>query len=344
MRPPPNHTTTEDDMAVVRRNILTDAVSRERFSRGVNLLKQDFAAGVTTAKLGFGGNPVPVSTYDQFVVWHYVAMNTMTPTSNTDASGRNSAHRGPIFAPWHRFMLLLFEQHLRRVLKEPAFGLPYWDWAADGELPAAQQSTSALWRAGGIGGSGTPVRTGPFAFDPNPRGRGFRVFFAENTTTGRLEYTAAGRGLRRQLGAGAPGLPRTSAVRGALGETSYDAPNWDSRSPQFRNRLEGWPLGPLGSPPETHNHVHEWVGGDMAPGTSPNDPVFFLNHCNVDRIWEVWLTARGRTYLPTESSPGAPSGHRLKDTITSLVTTSTTSPAEMLDVANLYTYDVLPAA
>ena len=34
-----------------------------------------------------------------------------------------------------------------------------------------------------------------------------------------------------------------------------------------------------------HNLVHRWVGGSMGPGTSPNDPVFFLHHCNVDRIW-----------------------------------------------------------
>lgn len=26
----------------------------------------------------------------------------------------------------------------------------------------------------------------------------------------------------------------------------------------------------------------------MLPGTSPNDPVFFLHHCNVDRLWWQW--------------------------------------------------------
>jgi tyrosinase len=130
-------------MAVVRKNILLDPVSREQFGRGVNLLKQDFASGVTTGDLGFTGTTIPVSTYDQFVIWHYVAMNTMTLTSPTDVSGRNSAHRGPIFAPWHRFMLLLFEAHLRRVLNEPGFALPYWDWAADGDRPPGQQPNGA---------------------------------------------------------------------------------------------------------------------------------------------------------------------------------------------------------
>jgi transposase-like protein len=97
-------------MAIARRNILLNPVDRDKFVRGVNLLKQDFSAGVTTQTLGFAGTPIPVSAYDQFVIWHYVAMNTLTPDSPTNVTGRNSAHRGPIFLPWHRFMLLLFER------------------------------------------------------------------------------------------------------------------------------------------------------------------------------------------------------------------------------------------
>jgi tyrosinase len=88
--------------------------------------------------------------------------------------------------------------------------------------------------------------------------------------------------------------------------------------------------------------VHVWIGGDMGPGTSPNDPAFYLNHCNVDRIWEAWMVKHGRNYLPSDTEPEAPVGHRLNDTISSLVTTTTTTAAEMLNVANLYSYDVLP--
>jgi hypothetical protein len=53
----------------------------------------------------------------------------------------------------------------------------------------------------------------------------------------------------------------------------------------FRNFLEGW-TGT--TEPLMHNRVHVWVGGSMAPGTSPNDPVFFLHHCNIDRLWALW--------------------------------------------------------
>src|SRR5438105_15515928 len=68
-----------------------------------------------------------------------------------------------------------------------------------------------------------------------------------------------------------------------------------------------------------HNLVHVWVGGDMSPATSPNDPVFYLNHCNVDRIWEAWLRQHGRTYLPPDSAPASLKGHRLNDALSSLV-------------------------
>jgi len=40
--------------------------------------------------------------------------------------------------------------------------------------------------------------------------------------------------------------------------------------------------------PGSTNRVHVWVGGSMLPMSSPNDPIFMLHHCNVDRIWAKW--------------------------------------------------------
>jgi tyrosinase len=42
---------------------------------------------------------------------------------------------------------------------------------------------------------------------------------------------------------------------------------------------------------EMQNHhagAHNWVGGDMAGAESPRDPLFYLHHCNVDRLWAMW--------------------------------------------------------
>ncbi len=334
-------------MAIVRRNILADPATLQRFAEEVNRLKADFSSGVTTQTLGFStSQPIPVSAYDQFVIWHFVAMNIPTPDpQGLNPRDRNAAHRGSIFLPWHRFMLRLFELHLQRVLEDPEFGLPYWDWAFAENTPFDQQVNSALWQETGIGGSGFPVIDGPFGFSEDPQQRRFAVFFAQDLWTGAFTFYPDGRGLLRRLGESsqAPGLPTTMQVTQALQSQSlYDAPDWDAASEGFRNLLEGWVTGAGSSPPGLHNRVHAWVGGDMGVGTSPNDPVFYLNHCNVDRLWEAWMIERGRTYLPDETSPGAPVRHRLNDPITSLVTTVTRRPADLLDVADLYTYDALP--
>lgn len=37
-----------------------------------------------------------------------------------------------------------------------------------------------------------------------------------------------------------------------------------------------------------HNDVHVAVGGDMQTAASPKDPLFWLHHCNVDRLWSKW--------------------------------------------------------
>ena len=125
-------------------------------------------------------------------------------------------------------------------------------------------------------------------------------------------------------------------------QTDYDSDDWDSASPGFRNVVEGWSFSPPTAGSGLHNRVHVWIGGDMGPGTSPNDPAFYLNHCNVDRIWEAWMGNHGRLYEPAQDRPGAPAGHRLNDTIPSLITTATTTPSQMLDLGTLYTYDALP--
>jgi tyrosinase len=125
-------------------------------------------------------------------------------------------------------------------------------------------------------------------------------------------------------------------VKAALDATPYDAAPWDRRSDSMRNRLEGWrPFG-------MHNQVHVWVGGDMGPASSPNDPVFYLNHCNVDRIWEGWMAHHGRTYQPPPSASADLLGHRRNDPLYSILIQTPVTPAQMLDPSTYYSYDALP--
>jgi tyrosinase len=316
-------------MAGVRRNILTNAPARKQYVRGVTLLKQEFL-GPTTADLGIPGQARPVSTYDLFVAWHHIAMNRFTPATQQD---RNAAHRGPVFLPWHRYMLILLELQLQRVLADPTFGLPYWDWAADGELSPSGQLQSPLWQPTGIGGQGDPITTGPFAFDQNnPNSWRVRIEVDPNV---RLRST--NRGLRRAFARNRVNLPTKAQVAAALGRTTFDASPWSVTSSSFRNQLEGWrPANGL------HNRVHIWIGGDMGPSSSPNDPAFYLNHCNVDRIWEAWMQdpRHGRVYLPGQGEPNALRGHRIDDAMHVLFSPPAT-PGEMLDVPEFYRYDTL---
>jgi tyrosinase len=93
--------------------------------------------------------------------------------------------------------------------------------------------------------------------------------------------------LRRTLGVEIPRLPTQTDVYNAFNFDFYDTPYWDRSSVGFRSALEGFY-----NRPQLHNRVHIWVGGSMYDNTSPNDPIFFLNHCNVDRIWVHWQAIR----------------------------------------------------
>jgi tyrosinase len=49
---------------------------------------------------------------------------------------------------------------------------------------------------------------------------------------------------------------------------------------------------------QPHNSVHNNIGGFMQDLMSPTDPIFFLHHANLDRIWDVWTRKQQRRGLP----------------------------------------------
>lgn len=47
-----------------------------------------------------------------------------------------------------------------------------------------------------------------------------------------------------------------------------------------------------------HNMVHGMVGGYMGNALLAGlDPLFWLHHCNIDRLWEAWMRAPGKTMV-----------------------------------------------
>lgn len=58
---------------------------------------------------------------------------------------------------------------------------------------------------------------------------------------------------------------------------------------KFTYGIEGYGLRPNGSSLPAHNHGHGWIGGIMDNvRTSPTDPMFWLHHAEIDRLWQIW--------------------------------------------------------
>ncbi|MGI0072227.1 MAG: tyrosinase family protein [Nitrosotalea sp.] len=85
----------------------------------------------------------------------------------------------------------------------------------------------------------------------------------------------------RQLGVLVPSLPtqqQLGVVTQQTNFTTFTTPAYDNQNNVAPYGLEG-----------LHNTVHNWIGGTMANiPTAPADPIFWLHHANVDRIWDSW--------------------------------------------------------
>ena len=68
----------------------------------------------------------------------------------------------------------------------------------------------------------------------------------------------------------------------------------------------------------------------MLPMTSPNDPVFFMHHCMVDKMWHEWqLRFPNQGYLPVS---GGPFGQNLNEQMSDTPVASIGSrPIDVLD-------------
>ena len=65
-----------------------------------------------------------------------------------------------------------------------------------------------------------------------------------------------------------------------------------------------------------HGAAHVWVGGFVGNASiAPRDPVFWLIHANVDRLWAEWINQHGSStgFQPFLPLSGGPLGHNLND-------------------------------
>ena len=68
-----------------------------------------------------------------------------------------------------------------------------------------------------------------------------------------------------------------------------------------------------------HGSAHTSFGGSISSiGTAAKDPLFFLLHCNVDRLWAKWQRQNGRfdpALAASYDGAANPIGHNLPDTM-----------------------------
>jgi len=261
--------------------------------------------------------------YDHFVATHLKKNICWTDQSNQGGYG----HQGPDVWTWHRAFLLEFEEALRAAAGKP-MAIPYWDWTDP-------DSTTALLADDFMGPGGKKednyvVMSGPF------RKGQWRL----NVKNFSLSEVGQFDDLVRAIGTSslATTLPSAQEVQDALSRPLYDVAPWDptaNNDQSFRAFVDGF----IGGTPNfckggilsssitstrLHAQAHSYIGGmfelsgEMVTGTlmdvstSPNDPIFWTHHANLDRIVEQWWKTHHYEYAPMS---GGPRGDNFNDIV-----------------------------
>lgn len=182
-------------------------------------------------------------------------------------------HGSWFFLSWHRGYLLYFERILLKAiigLGGPSdWALPYWNYSS----------------------SGTPdVKLIPPAFRPSTVGGKPNPLFAPGRTGG----TSGNAGVTA-LDVSLDCLKRTKFV----GASTGGSPGFGG--PQTGFHHDPGTVGAVEATP--HNNIHIAVGGYMwSFNTAGLDPLFWLHHCNIDRLWEAWRIRPASTGDPTANA------------------------------------------
>mmetsp|Transcript_10651 Transcript_10651/g.25408 ORF Transcript_10651/g.25408 Transcript_10651/m.25408 type:complete len:531 (+) Transcript_10651:501-2093(+) len=191
--------------------------------------------------------------YDEFVVLHETVADV--------------THGTPLFLPWHRWFIYQFEKALQDQAGECIY-LPYWSSERDDS-----QEDAAV-------------------FHPETFGT-YRGTYGDSCVSDGIADTDSGP-FRRSIGIRDDpvgcltrdfGFPSFSFA--TEGEILALLTNYD----RFENTANFGGSNGFASDLENggaHQLVHGIIGGHMQTNWSPADPLFWLLHTNVDRIWAMW--------------------------------------------------------
>jgi tyrosinase len=313
-----------------------------RVRKSVAALTPEERTDYVNAVLALKKKPSPwaagMSVYDTFVMWHRDAFGCAVM----------AAHMGPAFLPWHRAFLRLFEDQLREI--EPTVTVPYWDWTVDQGEGAPVWTDDFMGGNGDPSAEMAvtigPFRKDAWelvVFDYSDTAR--TPFLVRDLGGGFMAPTLpTAEQVEEALSIAAyDAAPWTAMVPARTSFRNF-LEGWRDCVQEECDPTNGMSPTCVGSH-DLHNRVHLWVSGEfrlaheaipendpaatpgpatVEPGTnpatdlmgtmafnsSPNDPVFWLHHANVDRIYQLWLDRHGEVYLP---ETGGPHGHNIDD-------------------------------
>lgn len=191
--------------------------------------------------------------------WNYQAAIHGVPEGTPLKPGWDQCeHANWYFFPWHRMYLFYFESIVRSIVLENGgpsdWALPYWNYDGGG----SKNTLPVPFREEFI----------PDTSMPNP------LYVAERGTG----INDGSRPLVSKITSPAAGLKTSNFVRPPRPSFGGGRPNEQFRTP---GQIESTP----------HNNVHDALGGWMGhPETAALDPIFWLHHANIDRIWNRWGT------------------------------------------------------
>lgn len=202
--------------------------------------------------------------------WNYqTAIHWLDGAPPSDQFRNQCQHFSWFFLAWHRMYLLHFEELIYSVIAtdpsipdeaKASWALPYWDYTKG-------EASQAL----------------PPAFaEPNlPDGENNPLY-----DDSRNAYLNSGGTLPDWS------VDITVALQPVQFVTGDFQQGFAGPKTQWHHFLPAQSMSPLENTP--HGSVHTSVGGNMAVlETAPQDPIFYLHHCNIDRLWEVWLGLGG---------------------------------------------------
>ncbi|OWM77502.1 polyphenol oxidase, chloroplastic-like [Punica granatum] len=181
-------------------------------------------------------------------------------------------HNSWLFFPFHRYYLYFHEKILGKLIDDPTFALPFWNWDAPAgmQMPAIYADPkSPLYDQYRNAKHKPPM---PVDLDYNgqdPTGSNADQL-SSNLTIMYRQMVSNGKTSKLFLG---------SAYRAG-----------DEADPGAGS-VENIPHGP----------VHIWCGDNTQPNledmgnfySAGRDPIFFAHHSNVDRMWTIWKTLGG---------------------------------------------------